>query len=184
MTALLYRDAGQTTTVGNVPILLPLGSAVGGTTLVNSGTCFRTPEPVLEHCGARSSASRQLTPAELDPYFRRVERELNVAQVPPELAGRNALVVKRGADALGWSGDFIYRNAKRLRRLAACAPSAARPRPSSTPASPTCRAPGTPARPPDAAAARGAIVIEGGRARGVEATTAGGGTLTRRAPTP
>ena len=31
MTALLYRDAGQITTVGNVPILLPLGQTVGGT---------------------------------------------------------------------------------------------------------------------------------------------------------
>ena len=48
MTALLYRDAGQVTTIGNVPILLPLASSVGGTTLVNSGTCFRTPAPVLE----------------------------------------------------------------------------------------------------------------------------------------
>src|SRR5205085_995682 len=36
----------------------------------------------------------------------------NVAQVPPELAGRNAAVVKRGADALGWSGDYIFRNAR------------------------------------------------------------------------
>ena len=32
----------------------------------------------------------ELTPDELDPYFRRVERILNVAQVPPDLAGRNA----------------------------------------------------------------------------------------------
>jgi hypothetical protein len=34
-----------------------------------------------------------------------------VAQVPEDLAGRNALVIKRGADSLGWSGDFIFRNA-------------------------------------------------------------------------
>src|SRR5205085_9556903 len=30
MTARLYRDAGQTATTGNVPIVMPLGSAVGG----------------------------------------------------------------------------------------------------------------------------------------------------------
>src|SRR5690349_21561918 len=36
MTALLYRNAGQVTTIGNVPILLPLASSVGGTTLVNA----------------------------------------------------------------------------------------------------------------------------------------------------
>ena len=50
-------------------------------------------------------------PAELDPYFRRVERELHVTQVPEEVAGNNALVIKRGAESLGWSGDFIFRNA-------------------------------------------------------------------------
>ena len=48
MSTRLYRDAGQLTTVGNPPIVLPLGRAVGGTTLVNSGTCFRTPGAVLE----------------------------------------------------------------------------------------------------------------------------------------
>src|SRR5437764_1451960 len=53
-----------------------------------------------------------LGPAELDPFFRRVERIQNVVQVPPDLAGQNALVVKRGADRLGWSGDFIYRNVR------------------------------------------------------------------------
>jgi hypothetical protein len=37
----------------------------------------------------------ELSAEELDPFFRRVERELNVVQVPPELAGRNAEVVKR-----------------------------------------------------------------------------------------
>ena len=111
MTARLYRDAAQTTTVGNVPIILPLGNTVGGTTTVNSGTCFRTPAPVLEMWRDRFGLE-QLTPEELDPYFRRVERILNVSQVPPEIAGNNALVVKRGADALGWSGDFIYRNVR------------------------------------------------------------------------
>src|SRR3712207_2532611 len=48
MTARLYRDAGQTATLGNVPVVLPLGRGVGGTTMVNSGTCFRTPPPVLD----------------------------------------------------------------------------------------------------------------------------------------
>ena len=43
MTATLYRDAGQFSTLGTPPIMLPTGRAVGGTTLVNSGTCFRAP---------------------------------------------------------------------------------------------------------------------------------------------
>jgi choline dehydrogenase-like flavoprotein len=110
MTSLLYRDAGQTATIGNAPIVLPMGEAVAGSTLINSGTCFRTPDAVLESWGERFGLDA-LAPDELDPYFRRVEREIHVVQVPEELAGNNALVIKRGADALGWSGDFIFRNA-------------------------------------------------------------------------
>lgn len=106
----LYRDAGQTATVGNVPIMLPLGRAVGGTTLINSGTCFRTPRRVLDSWATDFDVP--LDAAGLDPYYRRAERVLNVAQIPADLAGRNAAVVKRGADALGWSNDFLFRNAR------------------------------------------------------------------------
>jgi len=111
MTVRLYRDAGQVATVGTPPIVLPLGRGVGGTSLVNSGTCFRTPAPVLELWRERFGLA-DLTEAALEPFFRRVERVLNVAQVPAELAGRNAAVVRRGAEALGWSGDFLYRNVR------------------------------------------------------------------------
>jgi choline dehydrogenase-like flavoprotein len=110
MTSLLYRDAGQTATMGNVPIVLPMGESVAGSTLINSGTCFRTPDVVLESWGERFGLEA-MSPDELDPFFRRVEREIHVVQVPEDLAGNNALVIKRGAEALGWSGDFIFRNA-------------------------------------------------------------------------
>lgn len=175
MTTVLYRDAGQTVTVGNVPITLPLGKTVGGSTLVNSGTCFRTPPAVLDLWAERFGLE-QLTPAALDPFFRRVERELGVAQVPPELAGRNALVVKRGADALGWHGDFIFRNARGCVGSGVCAfgcPTAAKQHtgqvyvPKAWDAGATtysgCRA--------------RRIVVEGGHARGVEADTVAGGRV-------
>jgi choline dehydrogenase-like flavoprotein len=110
MTAKLYRDAGQTVTLGNVPIVLPFGEGEAGTTLINSGTCFRTPDVILESWAERFGLEG-MAPDELDPYFRRVEREIHVAQVPEDLAGKNALVIKRGAEKLGWSGDFLFRNA-------------------------------------------------------------------------
>ncbi len=176
MTTLLYRDAGQVMTAGNVPILLPLGRGVGGTTFVNSGTCFRTPAPVLEQW-ARDYGLESLTPTSLDPFFRRVERELSVAQVPAELAGNNALVVKRGADALGWSNEFIFRNARGCVGSGVCAfgcPTSAKQHvgityvPRAWEAGATtwtgCRA--------------SRILTSRGRATGVEASTAGGGKLT------
>ena len=107
----LYRDAAQHATLGRPPILLPLGRAVGGTTLVNSGTCFRTPDAVLARW-QREYGLHGLTPSALAPHFERVERELNVQPVPPALAGANAHVARRGAERLGWSGDFIHRNVR------------------------------------------------------------------------
>ena len=175
MTTRLYRDAGQVTTVGNTPILLPLGRTVGGTTLVNSGTCFRTPAPVLELWRERFGLEA-LTEAEMEPWFRRVERILNVSQVPPELAGRNAAVVKRGADALGWSGDYIYRNAKGCIGSGVCAFGCPTNAKQHTGVTYMPRAWDAGATTFSEVRAR-EIVVEGGRARGVVASTRGGGTL-------
>ena len=111
MSIKLYREAGQISTVGVPPIILPLGKTVGGSSHINSATCFRTPAAVLEMWTERFGLDA-LTPEELDPYFRRVERELNVVRTPASVAGRNAEVVKRGADRLGYSGGFIYRNVR------------------------------------------------------------------------
>lgn len=107
----LYRDAGQLVALGVPPIPLPLGRAVGGTTLVNSGTCFRTPGRVLRQWREEFGLSA-LTEEHLDPYFRRVEREINVSRVPAQLAGSSARLVLEGAAKLGLSGGYLFRNAK------------------------------------------------------------------------
>ena len=110
MLARLYRDGGQTMTLGAPPILLPLGSGLGGTTLVNSGTCFRTPPRVLERWTREFGL--ELDESSLRPFFERVEQALSVSQVTPELAGGNAAVARRGAERLGWSHDYLRRNAR------------------------------------------------------------------------
>jgi choline dehydrogenase-like flavoprotein len=110
MLARLYREAGQTLTIGTPPIVLPLGSGLGGTTLVNSGTCFRTPPHVLEHW--RQDFGLELDSETLDRCFARVESALSVSEVTPELAGRNAAVSLRGAQRLGWSHGYLRRNAR------------------------------------------------------------------------
>jgi choline dehydrogenase-like flavoprotein len=175
MTARLYRDAGQTATLGTPPIVLPLGRAVGGTTLVNSGTCFRTPAAVLERWRSQLGLGGMHEQA-LEPFFRRVERILNVAQVPPELAGRNAEVVRRGVERLGWSGDFLYRNVRGCVGSGVCAfgcPTGAKQHvgvtyvPRAWAAGATTYT-GTRAE---------RIAVGNGRVREVVARTAGGGTL-------
>jgi hypothetical protein len=43
----LYRDSGLTVAEGRPAIPLPIGRCVGGTTVINSGTCFRAPGDIL-----------------------------------------------------------------------------------------------------------------------------------------
>jgi choline dehydrogenase-like flavoprotein len=103
----LYRDGGQIATIGNPPIVLPLGRGVGGTTLINSGTCFRTPPQVLERW--RADHGLEL---DLEAEFALVEDAIGVREVPPELAGRNATLVKEAADRLGISAGYLKRNVR------------------------------------------------------------------------
>jgi choline dehydrogenase-like flavoprotein len=110
MLARLYREGGQTMTLGSPPILLPLGSGLGGTTLVNSGTCFRTPPSVLERWAREFGL--EVDERSLRPCFERVEQALSVSEVTPELAGGNAAVARRGAERLGWSHGYLRRNAR------------------------------------------------------------------------
>ncbi|MHB8895021.1 MAG: GMC family oxidoreductase N-terminal domain-containing protein, partial [Candidatus Geothermincolia bacterium] len=44
----MYRDAGQTMTLGVPFVLLPMGKALGGSTTVNSGTSLRMLRPYLK----------------------------------------------------------------------------------------------------------------------------------------
>lgn len=179
MLALLYRDAGQSITLGNAPIVLPQGRAVGGTTIINSGTCFRTPSPVL--AAWRSDFGLEIDDAAMDPFFRRVEREINVAQVPEDIAGENARIVKRAADSLGWSGDFLYRNARGCVGSGVCPSGCPTSAKQHTAISYAARAWDAGATTYSSCRAR-RILTGGGRVSGVEATTAGGGRLTVNAP--
>ena len=179
MTTGLYRDGGQLVTVGTPPIVLPLGRGIGGTTLVNSGTCFRTPAPVLARWRSEHGLEA-LTDDAAGALFRRVEEAIGVAQVTPELAGENAAVVRRGAQALGVSGRHLFRNARGCVGSGVCAfgcPSGAKQHagavfaPRAWAAGATtytgCRAE--------------RLEVERGAVRGVQARTAAGGRLTVRA---
>ena len=112
----LYRAGGQVATIGRPPLMLPLGRGTGGTTFVNSGTCFRTPPAVLERW--RSEHGIDGLDAAL---FERVEEALGVAEVTPQLAGRNAATIRRGAEALGWRGGYLRRNARGCGGSGVCA---------------------------------------------------------------
>jgi choline dehydrogenase-like flavoprotein len=177
MMARLYRDAGQIATVGDPPIPLPLGRGIGGTTLVNSGTCFRTPQRVLDRW--RADHGLEL---ELDDEFALVEEAIGVREVPPELAGRNGNLVKQGADRLGVSAGYLQRNARGCIGSGVCAfgcPTGAKQHAGQVW---IARAQQAGAATFTSATAQ-RITVQRGRVREVLARTAGGGTLRVRADT-
>ncbi|MBX3158199.1 MAG: GMC family oxidoreductase [Deltaproteobacteria bacterium] len=98
----LYRRGGSTFSVGNVPIPIPLGQTVGGSTTVNSGTCFRTPERVLAKW-ADELGLAELAPERMGGYFDRVEEVLGVEAARQELLGGNGRVIARGCTSLGFT---------------------------------------------------------------------------------
>src|SRR6185369_4860143 len=84
----LYRRGGSTFSIGNTPIPIPLGQTVGGSTTVNSGTCFRTPDRVLA-TWAKELGLSELAPDKMTGYFDRVEAVLGVEPAKRELLGGN-----------------------------------------------------------------------------------------------
>jgi choline dehydrogenase-like flavoprotein len=101
MQQLLYKRGGATFSVGNTFIPIPIGRNVGGTTTVNSGTCYRAPDRIL--AGWRDQLGlAELGPEQMAPYFERVEAVLQVAPAKRSLLGGSARVVERGATALGF----------------------------------------------------------------------------------
>jgi choline dehydrogenase-like flavoprotein len=115
--ASLYRDGGLTIAEGRPQIPIPVGRTVGGTTVVNSGTCFRAPQPVLQDWRNRFGIDWT---GDLDPAFAEAEQFLRVTPLDPERMGRNGQLAMEGAAALGASGGPISRNARDCVQCSSC----------------------------------------------------------------
>ncbi len=115
--AALYRDGGLTIAEGRPAIPVPVARAVGGTTVVNSGTCFRAPDPVLAEWHERFGVAWA---TDLDAEFATAEELLRVTPVDPERMGRNGQLTMEGAAALGASGGPISRNAGSCVQCSSC----------------------------------------------------------------
>ncbi|WP_343601237.1 GMC family oxidoreductase [Mycobacterium sp.] len=116
----LYRGAGATVALGRPAVVLPIGRAVGGSTVVNSGSCYRPPRAVQERW--RDDFGLGFAdPARLSGYLDDVEQTLQVGPVPLEIMGRNGRLLLDGANALGWRAAPIPRNAPGCDACCQCA---------------------------------------------------------------
>ncbi|WPC04912.1 GMC family oxidoreductase [Pseudomonas benzenivorans] len=115
-TSLYQEGVGRMSKDGAITILQ--GRAVGGTTLVNWTSSFRTPEPTLQHW-AREHGVVGHDPAQMAPWFERMEQRLGVAPwaIPPN---PNNEVIRAGCDKLGYDWKIIPRNVRGCWNLGYC----------------------------------------------------------------
>jgi glycine/D-amino acid oxidase-like deaminating enzyme len=106
----LYRDMGATIAVGNVSIPIPIGKSVGGTTTINSGTCYRAPDRIFGEWQERFGLD-DYTADEMARWYARVEEVMEVAPATPQTVGGVGRVIARGCDALGYHHAPLRRNA-------------------------------------------------------------------------
>jgi choline dehydrogenase-like flavoprotein len=115
----MYRDKAAFFTIGAPPIPLPLGRTLGGTTVINSGTCFRLPEKVFNKW-KREYGLSGFEYQELLPVFDYLEQYLNVTDTPFELMGAHNKLFYEGAKKIGLSPKPIKRNQRNCRGAGLC----------------------------------------------------------------
>src|SRR3954471_8175798 len=113
----LYRDGGLTIAEGRPAIPTPVGRAVGGTTVINSGTCFRAPDDVL--AGWRDEHGIEWATALAGDYSE-AEEIMWVRPVDPERMGRNGQLLREGAEALNAKHAPLRRNAGGCHQCSSC----------------------------------------------------------------
>jgi hypothetical protein len=106
----MFVEHGLTMAIGNVTAPVWAGQTVGGSTTVNSGTCYRTPVRVLGEW-QKDLGLRMLTTEALAPSFAAVEQILGVERAERAHLGTIAGVIARGADKLGLAHAPLHRNA-------------------------------------------------------------------------
>jgi len=115
----LMDDFGQQVTMGRALWPVVQASVVGGTTVVNSAICVRTPGDIF----AQWEREHGLSGLE-DPVLAaqdRLERELCAEEVPVSARGRSNVLAKAGADKLGWSDShYMVRYVKQCAGSGQC----------------------------------------------------------------
>src|SRR5204862_6175747 len=97
----VYRDAGTSMILGRPPIIFAEGKCVGGSTVINGGMAWRTPERVLTEW-PQTLRLPDTGPRAMEPYFEAAEQILHAEPNQDDTLGRNSHLFVEGARRLGW----------------------------------------------------------------------------------
>ncbi|MCL4557793.1 MAG: GMC family oxidoreductase [Deltaproteobacteria bacterium] len=105
--------------IGNPMIPVAYGSCVGGSTALNAGTSWRVPQKVLRTW--RDGLGLEVfTDDYVSGLSERVERFIDIGTVSDDIMGMSGKLMRKGVDALGWSGGPVKRNASGCKGCGAC----------------------------------------------------------------
>jgi choline dehydrogenase-like flavoprotein len=116
----LYRNAGTNVIRGTPNIIFSEGRCVGGSTVINGGLSWRTPDKVLKRWVWEHGLS-DLSPERLNHYFAQVEERVSVGPQDPESLGEDAHLMREGADRLGYKWIPAMRSQKHCAGSDSCA---------------------------------------------------------------
>jgi choline dehydrogenase-like flavoprotein len=108
--ATLYQEGAARKTIDGAITLLQ-GRCVGGTTVINWTSSFRTPASTLGYWNDQFDL-KDFSEEAMSPWFAQAEKRLNMhlwEEVPPNL---NNELLRTGAKKLGISAELIPRNVK------------------------------------------------------------------------
>jgi choline dehydrogenase-like flavoprotein len=108
----LLEDWGANVTQGRALWPIVQARTVGGTTVVNSAICVRTPGDIFEqwqreHGVGGDAMAEAIWRAQDD-----IERDLSVELVPPRAQGRSNRLAMQGANAVGYDSHVLKRYVK------------------------------------------------------------------------
>jgi choline dehydrogenase-like flavoprotein len=105
----LYRDGGATVIVGRPPIPFMEGRAVGGSTVINGGMCYRAPDDVL-HQWQKMTGTSEMGHDGLNGLFEQVETDISANRHDPVAVGNDSRLMATGAQRMGWKVEINRRN--------------------------------------------------------------------------
>ncbi len=114
----LYEDDGQRMMMGNLYVPLPGGRCLGGSTVVNSGICFRIPEKRFGEWQESNALTFEF--GDLVPHLHTTEQTIGVSPSRTDVWGGNNAFAMEGLQRLGWSGGPMPRNAPGCVGCGAC----------------------------------------------------------------
>ncbi len=106
----MYLNAGVQVAEGSKPILIPAGQVVGGSTVLNSGICFRPPEERLSEWATQTGMTA-FTGHIFGQYVESAWTMLGVGATTADIGRESNLIFQRGAERLGIEHHWMDRNA-------------------------------------------------------------------------